>query len=224
MRYPAEQVDRLAAEYVLGTLHGGARRRFESLLRDRADVRHTVWRWERYLSGFASAIEPRRPPKRIWRRVRRRIERPERRSRAASWWSGLGFGLPVAAAMAWLAITLIPQPSFDRMAVFADQEARALWVINADMDRGVLVAETIDPPASDADTVYELWALPETGNPQSLGLLSSVGGVREHRLSPRALEVLRVAQNLAISIEPSGGSPTGLPTGPVVFQASVVSL
>ena len=30
--------------------------------------------------------------------------------------------------------------------------------------------------------------------------------------------------SLAVSLEPPGGSPTGLPTGPIVYQASLVRL
>ena len=59
MRYDAEQVEYLAAEYVLGTLHGAARRRFDRLITEQANVRFTVWRWERHLNGIASALEPR---------------------------------------------------------------------------------------------------------------------------------------------------------------------
>ena len=56
MRYPPEQVDRLAAEYVLGTLHGAARRRMDRLMRDRADVRLAVWHWERGLHELMEKI------------------------------------------------------------------------------------------------------------------------------------------------------------------------
>ena len=63
MRYDAAQVEHLAAEYVLGTLQGAARRRFDRLITDRADVRFSVWRWERHLNGFASGLEPHKPPR-----------------------------------------------------------------------------------------------------------------------------------------------------------------
>ena len=48
-------IDQLAGEYVLGTLTGAPRARFERLLRERADVRSAVWRWESYLGGLSSA-------------------------------------------------------------------------------------------------------------------------------------------------------------------------
>ena len=73
MRYDLAQVEYLAAEYVLGTLHGPARRRFDRLIADRADVRFAVWRWERHLNGFALNLEPRQPPRRVWKNIGRRI-------------------------------------------------------------------------------------------------------------------------------------------------------
>lgn len=225
MRYPAEQVDRLAAEYVLGTLHGAARRRFESLMRERADVRAAVWRWERHLDGIGAGVRPQRPPRRVWKKIRRRTERPQpRETRIGALWRGLGVGLPVAAAAAWLAFTLLPSAAMDRMAVFADRDAQALWVVSADLDRGVLKTEAVNAAAAEAGSVYELWTLPETGPPQSLGILAAEGTVEERRMPPRALAALRRSQSLAISIEPRGGSPTGSPTGPVVYQASLVTL
>ena len=73
MRYDAEQVDFLAAEYVLGTLHGAARRRFDRLMTDRADVRFAVWRWERHLNGFVNGLRPQKPKPHVWKNIRQRI-------------------------------------------------------------------------------------------------------------------------------------------------------
>jgi anti-sigma-K factor RskA len=67
MRYShPELVDRLAAEYVLGTLQGGARRRFIRLLADRADVRLAVMAWETRLTPLANSIRPVKPPAHVW--------------------------------------------------------------------------------------------------------------------------------------------------------------
>ena len=63
MRYSDPSlVDRLAAAYVLGSLAGGARRRFERLLQQRADVALTVAGWESRLGRLAQSIPPRAPP------------------------------------------------------------------------------------------------------------------------------------------------------------------
>ena len=224
MRYDAERIDSLAAEYVLGTLHGPARRRFDRLMTDRADVRFAVWRWERHLNDIADGVKPRQPTRRVWNNIRRRIEASQMQPGFLRRWRGLWLALPSAVAAAWLAVILLPMPAADRIAVFADQNAETLWIISADLDAGRLQAEAVNAAPPEGDTVYQLWVLPPDGIPQSLGLLSADAGVVETEISAERVAALTEAGRLAISLEPPGGSPTGLPTGPVVYVTSLVSI
>ena len=64
--------------------------------------------------------------------------------------------------------------------------------------------------------------LPGEGSPVPMGLMNETGTQSEH-VSIELLSRLAQAKGLAISIEPTGGSPTGLPTGPVVYTAALVS-
>ena len=226
MRYDAEQVDSIAAEYALGTLHGTARRRFERLIADRADVRSALWSWERHLSGLASALEPQQPPLRVWKKIRQRIGPAEPvTARFVERWRGFWLALPAAAAAAWLALAVFPPSAADRAAVFAGPSAEALWVVAADLKEGSIRIETLAAPALDPDKSYELWVLPANDQPPiSLGVLSTAPGVVESRLAAPILDSLVDASNLAISLEPLGGSPTGQPTGEVVHVASLVTI
>ena len=223
MRYTPAQIDSLSPEYVLGTLQGPARRRFDRLIADRADVRRSVWRWERDLSDLTNNLEPRTPPRHVWRNIRRRIEVPQ--PGLFERWRGLWVALPAALAAAWLAIALFPATAFERVAVFAGQDAQVLWVISANMDTGVLRTETVNGADLEAGRSFELWLLPADGRPPiSLGLLSNDPGSFESQISSNLLATLSDAHTLAISIEPEGGSPTGQPTGPVVYQATIVAI
>jgi len=67
--------------------------------------------------------------------------------------------------------------------------------------------------------VAQLWVIGGDGVPHSLGLLSG----RPTSLAPKGVDRGRIAPGatLAISVEPLGGSPTGLPTGPVVATGVV---
>lgn len=225
MRYQAEQVDSLAAEYVLGTLHGSARQRFERLITDRGDVRLAVWRWERHLNGIASGVESRKPPRHVWKNIRRRIDPSiQARTGLLGGLRGLWLALPTAVAATWLAVTLLPAPATDRIAVFVDQNAQTMWVISADLDDGLLKTEAVNVPQPASGTSYELWLLPPDGTPLSLGLLPVDAGQVETRISAQLLAAFADSGGLAISLEPSGGSPTGLPTGPVVYQASLITI
>ena len=54
--------DRLAAEYVLGTLRGRARARFQSLLRYDPGLRRFVAEWEARIAPLAAAAGEIPPP------------------------------------------------------------------------------------------------------------------------------------------------------------------
>ena len=231
MRYPPEQVERLAAEYAIGTLHSRARRRFDALMRDRSDVRLAVWRWERRLDGLYDGLKPVDPPASTWRRIRYRVNvgsgvSAKSSSETSGWWPRFAtLAITMIAVAFWLGTNLSDAPTPDRVAVFSDPQAQALWVITAEEDTNALIAETAGVPARDDDRVYQLWALPAEGQPRSLGLLNTAAGRYE---LPAADDITIAALNssasLAISLEPPGGSPTGLPTGPVVYQATLARL
>jgi anti-sigma-K factor RskA len=71
-------------------------------------------------------------------------------------------------------------------------------------------------------TAWELWMLP--GKDQkaiSLGLITTHDAQTVVVAEPLAAK-LDQAQGLAMSVEPAGGSPTGLPTGPVLYAGQCV--
>ncbi len=69
----ADLLDRLASEYVLGTLHGAARRRFDKLLIESPAARAAVHAWEQRLALLAAAVAPVAPPLRVWAATEARI-------------------------------------------------------------------------------------------------------------------------------------------------------
>src|SRR5687767_5501911 len=85
--------DRLAAEYVLGTLTGRARSRFQALLRYDSDLRRVVAGWEKQLTPLAAAATEVAPPQRVWRALERRIQGTRPRGR---WWQSLAFWRTIA--------------------------------------------------------------------------------------------------------------------------------
>ncbi len=64
-----ELLDRLAASYALGTLRGGARRRFETLAREHAAVRAAALVWQTHWSGLAELQELAQPDAAVWKRI-----------------------------------------------------------------------------------------------------------------------------------------------------------
>jgi anti-sigma-K factor RskA len=68
-----ELQERLAAEYVLGTLRGRARQRFQAWMREDAALRRAVAEWEERLAPLAAAVAPVRPPRRVWQGIEARL-------------------------------------------------------------------------------------------------------------------------------------------------------
>lgn len=94
MRYShPDLIDHLAAEYVLGTLHGGARRRFVRLLDERADVRLAVAQWEQRLSPLAYTAVAVPPPASAWREIEQRTRPAGALPAAIHWWKPAHWGL-----------------------------------------------------------------------------------------------------------------------------------
>jgi anti-sigma-K factor RskA len=222
-------LDRLASEYVLGTLSGPARRRFERVMTDSFHARAAVWGWERRLGPMAEAAGSVQPRAQVWRVVQQRTGAQSGDSR---WYERLGLwrGLSLAATAAALVLavmlaTRITGAAPQYVAVFNGEPAQPLWVVKADARSGRVEIRSINAAAPGVGRDYELWLLPPDGAaPRSMGLLPTGGARREAQLPAALTSLLGTAQGLAVSLEPAGGSPTGAPTGPVVYQAPILTI
>lgn len=213
----------LAGEYVLGTLHGPARRRFERWLEQDAALRRLVDDWEARLTPLAEGVAPIDPPARVWQAVQSRIAPPRRR---VVLWDCLNFWRTVGLVGGALALALliyigvrpsfVPPPTY--IAVLNDNRAHPAWMVSATAGERRIVVQALTAQRVTADKALQLWLLPGAGqSPRSLGLLPRAG--TEVITVPASLRrELAPSANLAISLEPAGGSPTGLPTGPVLYQ------
>jgi anti-sigma-K factor RskA len=229
MNYQHPQLlDELAAQYVLGTLRGPARRRFERYCAGNVAALHAVRRWEDRLVDMVAGVVPVAPSPLVWDRIKFRIRRdralrPKRGLAAPGNWR-----FAVAAGIAALAIafgvwTGFGPGSTQPFANFVDQQQTRLWTIEAPRSRGELRVSAGDNLPLDPSRAYELWALPGEGAaPVSLGLMPKSGRSKLQLSDAQRLALSRSRQ-VAISLEPPGGSPTGAPTGPVVYVANVVA-
>ena len=66
-------VDALAGEYVLGTMAGADRGRFEALIRSDHAAARAVDAWEQRLTPLLGELEPEAPPAGAWDDISRRI-------------------------------------------------------------------------------------------------------------------------------------------------------
>lgn len=227
--------DALAADYVLGTMGPHARRRFSALMAERVYLQAIVAAWERRLNPLGIRIAAVAPHPRVWRRIQREIAADAPRARRESWWNSLGVWRTAAcAAVLALAGVLVyqtqtvappaasPTPSY--VAVLVDQKQAPMIVATATRQPRRLLIIKMQQPQLKTDQDLELWAIPKAdGAPISIGLLSEDQKTLVE-LDAKIMRTIPKTSVLAISQEPKGGSPTGSPTGPVVYQGKLVSL
>jgi anti-sigma-K factor RskA len=115
-------------------------------------------------------------------------------------------------------------PVLSHVAVLIDKYSRPMMTADLDVADGRLVLRLkIKPPRDFTDKTLEVWLVPPDGTPRSLGLLPSVEGGTTVALNlPRDTAEALASGQLAVSLEPSGGSTTGAPTGPVLFSGAVL--
>ena len=218
-----ELLDRLAAEYVLGTLRHRARRRFERWLLS-PQVGAIVKAWEDRLAGLEPQLAPVTPPATVWHGIEDKLELRKLRRRPAARWLAIAASLAFF-VMAGILLTYRQPPDVPQLARTQESLLQAdpqtiYWRVEVLGDHQELrlhAQNVYDLPVGKA---HELWALPEGGAPVSLGLLPKTGEQRRV-LTPAQQTALAGAKQIAVSLEPEGGSPTGAPTGPVLLVASL---
>lgn len=227
-----ERADRLAAAYVLGTLRGPARRRFEALLPAHPALREAVEGWRLRLEPMSLSVAPVAPPDRVWQQIERRLfgePAPAPDEAPARWWQQLLpwrllSGLASAAALGMAVLMLQPAaPEDPPLVVVLGASPKsgggvmhASFVASVSADGQALVLRPIDLVPLETGRALELWALPADGAPRSLGLVDAHG-----QTVLRRARLLDDTRAFAISVEPAGGSPTGQPTGPVVSVGQI---
>ncbi|HKB84478.1 MAG TPA: anti-sigma factor [Burkholderiales bacterium] len=235
MRFADEKLrSKLAAEYVLGTMSARARRRFEIHLRGNPQLRRAVSEWEARLSPLTDALPAIEPPARVWQAIKARLGIGQ--ALRSGFWESLSFWRVSSFASGLLALALMvfvvapkPETPVDagRMVVVMNDLATRKPAMTASWEPGQrggrsLRIRVMGHAEMGPNTAWELWMLPgDDQKPVSLGLITT----HETQVVkiPEVLAVkLDAAQGLAMSVEPAGGSPTGLPTGPVLYAGDCI--
>ena len=72
---------------------------------------------------------------------------------------------------------------------------------------------------------HELWIIAGPGQaPRSLGVINAADAAKPHSMPEHVAQALPKGAILAVSLEPAGGSPTGAPTGPVLYSGPAVAV
>lgn len=234
---------KLASEYVLGTLRGGARRRFETLLAQDPALHQVVREWEAKLLPMAEFAKSAQPSPQVWNALEKRLGLKQS-DRLAYWrnlredlafWRGLGL-VSTTAALLMVSVLLSKQteqvpvpppvvanaPSANYVATLSDDKAQPVAVITGDTTKHQLTVKIVTAQNLAADKSFELWAVGKDGKVKSLGLVAANGVVT---LPLPTYMNATDTPLLAVTLEPKGGSGNPeKPTGPIVFKGNWLSL
>jgi anti-sigma-K factor RskA len=211
-----EALDLLAAEQVLGTLDAREAAEVTRALPTNAPLRDAVDAWQARLAPLQDLAPAQAPPPGLWARIEAslaaRTAAPVLPLRPARLWKAWAIGSTAIAAGLAAILLFRPADPPRMMTVLLTSRDQPAWLVEA--DSGGLRLASITPRPVEAGRVQQLWALPPGATaPISLGLIPESG-----RASV-ASSVVRPEPGMLIeiSLEPPGGSPTGRPTGPVLF-------
>lgn len=238
-------LDLLAASHALGTLRGGARRRFEALAREQPKVRAAALVWQGRLSGMAELQPAVEPAPAVWVRIENLIEAERQQAamagrrmaptptdtREGGWLRNLAVWRSAAAVGALATVIAVAvglnldqrlrqAPVVQYVAVLSDEQDAPAVLVTFDAKNRQLVLQRVGGYQEGEDKSLQLWALPPGGAaPRSLGVID-----RAQALTLPALESqVRAVPALAISLEPRGGVPSERgPTGPVLFKGPLI--
>jgi anti-sigma-K factor RskA len=221
--------DLLAGEYAMGLLPPRARARFERLMAGDAELQRLVADWQQRLAPVDRTAPPVAPPRRIWRAVEQgTLQRSfPPLPQGTGWLHSLAFWRGFAGAAAAIAAALViyialgpgPARAPTVLAVLADSNGTPAFIATREARAGDVAVDPVRPQDLAAQKSFELWAI-AGGPPKPLGLVAAMPG---KPLRVPASAVAAAGTVLAVSLEPEGGSPTGLPTGPVLFQGKVLA-
>ncbi|MGJ7504755.1 anti-sigma factor [Variovorax sp. ZT5P49] len=246
MRYTDPRLlDALASAYALGTLDGGARRRFERLMRDRADVRDVVAQWEQRLGQLALSVPQRKPSADLWRAIAARTQPAQARQARPSRWTGwlrpagFGFGGLVAGVIAASALFLAVPGIFitsDQLAmrtgerlpqsyvgVLTDTEGRGRLLVSSLRHGRTVTLKVLGATALpvSGDERLVLWALPADAAPFAVGVVPA-SGAGTLTLPDTSEKLLSKVSRLVVTRERSA-SPAA-PSADVVLSGACAKL
>jgi anti-sigma-K factor RskA len=216
---PRPVLDALCGEYLVGTLRGAARRRFERALREEPLVSGRLEYWQSVVAPRYTKMMEAQPTAAVWNRLERELGLARFRApwhKRAAFWRGWAVAA-TAALLIVLGLDYVRQEAPPAQIAQLSGKGPGMPVITAllSKDSSTMVLHSSRPLIAGPSQSYELWLL----TPDSKVLSVAVVGTLDTRFEvPEALRgQLRQGGRLAISVEPPGGSPTGRATGPVIL-------
>lgn len=225
-----ELLDRLAAEYVFGTMIGPVRRRFERLRLTLPSAEAATAAWEARTAGLARAVPPVAPSPGLWNAIDWSTGGPGAQTIAkpGGWrtWlapvAGLAFGivatlgivrmLPSAAVPVDEIVQARGTLPASYVGILTDATGAAVAIASSTRHGRTMSIKVLRPIEAPPGKVLQLWALPKDGEPFPLGVVPREGkGAFE--MADTSDRLLASVPRLAVSVESAPAGPGSTPDG-----------
>ena len=237
-------IQTVAAEYVLGTLDKDERDIVEARRVNEPMLEQAILQWQSRFAGLNEYVQEAEPRKdllddillKLDRKIDQKVEgnnvigsmasnivveMDAMRAKLKRWkYTALGAST-IAACLAIFMVIKAPvatnvQTNTPFVAVFQADDKQPAFIMSLDIETRQLTVRPVTAQGQAAGKTYQLWIkADEIGPaPRSLGLLADVSAPIQKQINYDPA-VIRHA-TFGISVEPAGGSPTGVPTGPAI--------
>jgi anti-sigma-K factor RskA len=230
-----EDIDGLAGEYVIGTLNASERASVAARRAREPALNADILDWERRLAPLTETADPVAPPPSLFAKIEARVDGDgvapagsatiiNLHRRVKIWRAAALAASALAAALVLTVGVREFQPTAKQqnlVAVLQKDAASPAFIVTVDVENRIM---TVRPVAAkhEPGKSYELWLVQDSlGAPKSLGVIDGPHAMVRSTLAAYQTEVIKSA-TFAVSLEPEGGSPTGAPTGPVVFSGKLI--
>ncbi|MGF1622958.1 MAG: anti-sigma factor domain-containing protein [Rhodomicrobiaceae bacterium] len=218
--------DALAAEYALGVLDADERARVAERVRRDVAFARLVTAWETRLSGLNDGFVEVAPPRSVKAAIDSRLfgeaDAPSRAT-ASSIWSSLAFwrlvsgaSLAAAALLAFFMLrSPLPPAAGENLLAYlaAEQSEDSFVALYDEATKELRITQVAGSRPSEKD--HELWLIGDDKKAISLGLVGRTGE-KAPSVAPTLRGKFAEGVTLAVTLEPEGGSPTGVATGPII--------
>jgi anti-sigma-K factor RskA len=218
----------LVAEYALGLLDETARTGFAARLATEPALRRQLHLWRQRFAGLDGEFAEATPPADLYHRIEQRLFPTAARP---GLWSSLAFWRGLAAACLVVAVVGVgfgvwaphaPLSGPELAAALEAEGSNVKFVAVYNQAAGTVeIAAISGSPVPDRD--FELWAIKGSAAPISMGVIP-IDTRSSIPVSADMKQDLAAGTVFAVSLEPKGGSPTGLPTGPIVAKGAVTAI
>ena len=242
-----ERLDPLAREYALGTLAGGARRRFERVLKHSPAAVLAVSVWQERLATLQRKVPALQPRDAVWSGLEKRLfaaptavaGTPRASAGPLQWLSALLSGRSFAGALAgvFLCVVVLRQqpgllgmePASDALpqsyvGLLLDDAGKPAVLASSRRQGRQMTVKLLQPVTIPAGQVAQLWALPKDGSPAfPVGVVPGSGSA-VIALADTSEKLFFKVSRLAVSLEATPAKAGDQPSTPFVLSGHCVKL